>query len=197
MALLLYFIIYLYNLNIINSKRQSIKSKIFKKILPKSIFEKIKITYNVNLKIIENKSIIKEFLINTSYISKEYYFDFLYTGKFLYLNDTNNDIITNKAYSDNNWILLIQNFKIFEKYFSKYRNVIKKSTKVILVPNNTIKIIDIIAKYCLYDLSIYLIEIEENSFNQIKNNFVRYNNNTNYYGEIITKKYELFPFKKL
>ena len=197
MALLLYFIIYLYNLNIINSKRQSIKSKIFKKILPKSIFEKIKITYNVNLKIIENKSIIKEFLINTSYISKEYYFDFLYTGKFLYLNDTNNDIISNKSYSDNNWILLIQNFKIFEKYFSKYRNVIKKSTKVILVPNNTIKIIDIIAKYCLYDLSIYLIEIEENSFNQIKNNFVRYNNNTNYYGEIITKKYELFPFKKL
>ena len=85
----------------------------------------------------------------------------------------------------------------FSTYFSKYRNAIKKSTKVILVPKDSIQIIDIIAKYCLYDLSIYLIEIEENLFYQIKSNYIYTNNNSSFYGKVITKKYELFAYKKL
>ena len=197
MVTLIYFIMCLSNIIYINSQNELLISNFLRKIIPNDIYNKIKRNYNLNIQIIENKNITHEFLINTSYFSKDFPFEFFYTGKLFYLTDKNLDILSEEKY-DNQWIFLIGSNSTFNKYISNNRNLIKHLTKAIIVPKNSILTIDIIAKYCLYDLSIYLIEIEEKTFIQLLNNYA--NNKLkedNYYVKIISKKYEIFPYIKL
>ena len=198
MVILIYFIIYLSNIICINSQNILLISNFLRKIIPNDKYNKIKNKYNANIQILENKNISYEFLINTSYISKNLPFEFFYTGKLFYLTDMNLNSLSEET-DDNQWIFLIKSNSTFNKYLSNNTKLIRLLTKAIIVPKNSIPNIDIIAKYCLYDLSIYLIEIEENLFAQLLNNYAytNVNNTNNYYARIFTKKYEFFPYMKL
>ena len=197
MATLIFFIIYLININIINSQNEFI-SKLYPKIFSKNKYQKLNKKYNVNIQIIEDRQITHEFLINTSYISKDYNFDFYYIGKFFYLNETNIDFLSNNSTDNKNWILLIKDFSTFNKYVSYNKSLLKHLTKAIIIPKNVFTTLDIFAKFCFNDLYVYLIEIEENNFNQILNSYSnKFNDDNNYYVKIISKKRELFPYIEL
>ena len=196
MATLIYFFIYLININLINSKNEII-SKLYPKIFSKNKYQKLNNKYNVNIQIIENNEITYEYLINTSYISKDYNFDFYYIGKFFYLNETNINFLSNNSTYNNNWILLIKDFSIFNKYVSYNKSLLRYLTKAIVIPKNVFTSIDIFSKFCFNDLNVYLIEIEENNFNQILNLYSNKINDDNYYAKIISKKRELFPYIEL
>ena len=196
MATLIYFFIYLININLINSKNEII-SKLYPKIFSKNKYQKLNNKYNVNIQIIENNEITYEYLINTSYISKDYNFDFYYIGKFFYLNETNINFLSNNSTYNNNWILLIKDFSIFNKYVSYNKSLLRYLTKAIVIPKNVFTTIDIFSKFCFNDLNVYLIEIEENNFNQILNLYSNKINDDNYYAKIISKKRELFPYIEL
>ena len=196
MATLIYFFIYLININLINSKNEII-SKLYPKIFSKNKYQKLNNKYNVNIQIIENNEITYEYLINTSYISKDYNFDFYYIGKFFYLNETNIDFLSQNSTYNNNWILLIKDFSIFNKYVSYNKSLLRYLTKAIVIPKNVFTTIDIFSKFCFNDLNVYLIEIEENNFNQILNLYSNKINDDNYYAKIISKKRELFPYIEL
>ena len=197
MVTLFYFFIYLININIINSQNEFI-SKLYPKLFSKNKYQKLNNKYNVNIKIIEDKNIAHEFLINTSYISKDYNFDFYYIGKFFYLNDTNIDLLSNNSTTNNNnWILLIKDFSTFNKYISNNKSLLKHLTKAIIIPKNVVSTIDIFSKFCFNDLYVYLIELEEKNFNKILNTYDNKYNNINYYVKIISKKRELFPYIEL
>lgn len=196
MATLIYFFIYLININEINTQNEFI-SKLYPKIFSKNKYQKLNNKYNVNIQIIEDKQIAHEFLINTSYISKDYNFDFYYIGKFFYLNETNIDLLSDNSTNNNNWILLIKDFSIFNKYVSYNKSLIKHLTKAIIIPKNVFSTIDIFSKFCFNDLYVYLIEIEENNFNKILKSYSNKYNDDNYYAKIISKKRELFPYIEL
>jgi hypothetical protein len=68
-----------------------------------------------------------------------------------------------------------------------------KLTKVIIVPKNLIAHIDKIATNCHKNLSIYVIELEEDIFNK----FVSKYTNDSYSANIIAKQYELFLYLEL
>ena len=199
MVTLFYFFIYISNiigLNCINSQNNFFISRIFQLLIPHNKYEKILKKYNINIQIIENKNITNEILINTSYI-ENIPFEFFYKGKFFYLTDHNLDLLSDK---NENQILLIKSNNIFNNYISNNSSLIKYLTKVIIVPKNAIPNINIMSNYCFFQLNIYLLELDENIFNQIINNYIQndnYYNNNNYYVKIISKKYEIFPFKEL
>ena len=198
MVTLFYFSIYISNiigLVCINAQNNLFISRIFQLFIPHNKYEKILKKYNINIQIIENKNIINEFLINTSYIEKDV--EFYYKGKFFYLNDHNLDLLSDKK--NKNQILLIKSNNIFNNYISNNSSLIKYLTKVIIVPKNAIPNINIMSNYCLFHLNIYLLELDENIFNQIINKYIQNdkNYNNNYYARIISKKYEIFPFKEL
>ena len=192
MIFLFFFIINISNIIFINSRNETFISELLRRIVPINNYQKLIRKYNINIQIIEDKNITNEFFVNTSYISDEYPFDFFYKGKFYYLNDTKIDFLSRDNYN-NNLILLIRTNSSLNNIISNNRNLIRYSTRVIIIPKNSIDNIGIIAEYCLYDLSIYLIELEENLFNQIIDKYIL-TNKYNYYAQIISKKYEVFPY---
>lgn len=194
MMLLLYFITFLIKIILINSQNDIFIKSLLKKIMSNNNYQKLTNKYNINIQILQNKNIIKEYFINTSYISNEYYFDFFYSGKLYYLNNTKIDFDSNN--NMDNIIFLIKSDSLLNNYISKNRNLIKFLTRVIIIPKNSISNINILAKYCLFDLYIFLIEMEEDLFNEIIKKYILNNNNTNtnYYAKIISRKYEVFPY---
>ena len=192
MILLLFLIINISNIIFINSQNETFISELLRKIIPKNNYQKIIRKYNINIQIIENKVITNEFFVNTSYISDEYPFDFFYKGKFYYLNDTKIDFLSKDNYN-NDLILLIRTNSSLNNIISKNRNLIRYSTRVIIIPKNSIDNIGIIAEYCLYDLSIFLIELDENLFNEILDKYI-FSNKYSYFVQIISKKFEVFPY---
>ena len=191
MAAILYIIIYISNLLCIlciNTQNDFFISPFLKRILPSSQYEKFFIDYNINIQL-KDKNIEKEFLINTSYISNKVQFDFSYSGKPLSLDDTNFGLLSDKLY--NNKILLIRTNTTFNNYIIQNKPLIRFLSKVIIVPKNAINNIDVIANYCFYYFSLFLIEIDEDIFNILDS----YNDNTTI--NIISKKIDLFPIKFL
>ena len=191
MPAFIYFIVFLSNIFLINTQNL-FSSNIFIKTLYKHKFQRFNKQYNISIKIILDKNITNEFFINSTYISKLKSYDFLYTGKFFYLNDTNIDLLSNNNY-ENQFILLINSNLEFQQYINNNRSLIKYLTKLIIVPKNIIQDFDINSKLCFKQLSILLLELEENIFNQILNNY----NYNNYYAKVISKKIEIFPFRQL
>lgn len=196
MVPLIYFIIYLSNIICIiciNNQNNSFITILIQKLFPQRKYNKLVKKYNINIQITENKKVTNEFFVNTSYISKDYPFDFLYTGKLFYLNNTNLDLL----YSNNHnyqWILLIKSNDTFENYVFHNKSLISSLTKAIIIPKNLINNIDESSKHCFKNLSIYLIEIEEYLFNKLANQYIAQDNNVNYLVKIISKKYETFPY---
>ena len=191
MAAILYIIIYISNLLCIlciNTQNDFFIGPFLKRILPSSQYEKFFIDYNINIQL-RDKNIEKEFLINTSYISNKVQFDFSYSGRPLSLDDSNFGLLSNKLY--NNKILLIRTNTTFNNYIIQNKPLIKFLSKVIIVPKNAINNIDVIANYCFYYFSLFLIEIDEDIFDILDS----YNDNTTI--NIISKKIDLFPIKFL
>ena len=189
MAAILYIIIYLSHIICIlclNTQNNFFVTPILKKLIPSSQYEKYFIDYNINIQL-KNENIEKEFLINTSYISNKISFDFSYSGNILSLNDSNFNLLSRKNYNNN--ILLIRENTTFSNYIIQNKPLIKFISKVIIVPKNIIYNIDIIANYCFYHLSILLIELDENIFNELES----YDDNTVL--NIISKKVDIFPFQ--
>lgn len=190
MVTILFLIVYLSNILCIiciNVRNKFLATPIIKKILKNDKYEKLFIDYNINIQLINDNNIEKEFLINTPYIPNDFIFDFSYSGKPFLLNDTNLNFLSSKNY--NSKILLMRQNKTFNSFIIQNKPFIKYLAKVIIVPKNTIASINIIAKYCLYDLSILLLELEEETFDILGN----YNDNISL--KIMTKKIELFPYK--
>ena len=200
MVALIYFIIYLSNIICIiclNSHNDSFINGILKRFIPNNKYQKILTNYNINIQIIENKNITNEFLINTTYKTKDFFFEFYYTGKFFYLNDNNLDLLSEEKNYKNQFILLIKSNNTLNNYISNNISLIKYLTKVIIVPKKAIPNFDIIARYCLKELYIYLIELDGNIFSQIINKYNNTYNNSKYYVKVLSKKYEVFPYIKL
>jgi len=102
MVTLLCFIIYFVNIICIiciNVQNDSMMSPFIKKLFPLDMYEKLFTEYNMNIQLnIKENNTKKEFLINTSYISDEIEFDFLYSGIVFNLNDTNLDLLSINNY---------------------------------------------------------------------------------------------------
>ena len=193
MVAILYFIIYLLNaicIICINAKKDFFfMSKIIEKFMTPDKYRKIFIDYNINIQLNKNNKIEREFLINTSYISDDILFDFSYSGNLFSLNESNLNLLSTKLYK--NKILLIKENTTINDYILQKNPLIKYLSKVIIIPKNSMNNIKIIANYCFYSLSLFVIEIDEDIF-QILENF----------GEdetinIISKKIDIFPFKLL
>ena len=197
MAILFLFFIFLSHIISIKSKDIFFFSKILEESFHNNNLNRIEKDYDVNIQIIENKTITNDFLIKTSYISRDFSFDFFYKGLFFYLNNTNLDLLSNSHMAQNNWILLIDSYPTFNDYIKNNKKLIKYLTKVIIIPKNSFPTINIISRYCLYDLSIYLIEIEQDIFNQIKSYSNNIQINNYYYAKIVSKKCEFFPYKEI
>ena len=188
-----YLCFFIYLAEIIEIKSINIKndSSVVKKIISPNYYERFLKQYDINLQLIENNNNIKEeIFINTSYLSKSYKFEFLYMGKFLFLNDTNLDL---SPYKNDymNYLLIIDKNTIFNYYIENI-NLIKDFAKIIIIPKSKNNNININSRALFVDFSIYLIEVEENIFNKLLD---IYNNHNNYYGKIISKKLE-FLFNK-
>jgi hypothetical protein len=193
MVAILYFIIYLLNaicIICINAKKDFFfMSKIIEKFMTPDKYRKIFIDYNINIQLNKNNKIEREFLINTSYISDDILFDFSYSGNLFSLNETNLNLLSTKLYK--NKILLIKENTTINDYILQKNPLIKYLSKVIIIPKNSMNNIKVIANYCFYSLSLFVIEIDEDIF-QILEKF----------GEdetinIISKKIDIFPFKLL
>ena len=193
MVAILYFIIYLLNaicIICINAKKDFFfMSKIIEKFMTPDKYRKIFIDYNINIQLNKNNKIEREFLINTSYISDDILFDFSYSGNLFSLNESNLNLLSTKLYK--NKILLIKENTTINDYILQKNPLIKYLSKVIIIPKNSMNNIKIIANYCFYSLSLFVIEIDEDIF-QILEKF----------GEdetinIISKKIDIFPFKLL
>lgn len=193
MVAILYFIIYLLNalcIICINAKKDFFfMSKIIEKFMTPDKYRKIFIDYNINIQLNKNNKIEREFLINTSYISDDILFDFSYSGNLFSLNESNLNLLSTKLYK--NKILLIKENTTINDYILQKNPLIKYLSKVIIIPKNSMNNIKIIANYCFYSLSLFVIEIDEDIF-QILDKF----------GEdetinIISKKIDIFPFKLL
>ena len=193
MVAILYFIIYLLNaicIICINAKKDFFfMSKIIEKFMTPDKYRKIFIDYNINIQLNKNNKIEREFLINTSYISDDILFDFSYSGNLFSLNESNLNLLSTKLYK--NKILLIKENTTINDYILQKNPLIKYLSKVIIIPKNSMNNIKVIASYCFYSLSLFVIEIDEDIF-QILEKF----------GEdetinIISKKIDIFPFKLL
>jgi len=193
MVAILYFIIYLLNaicIICINAKKDFFfMSKIIEKFMTPDKYRKIFIDYNINIQLNKNNKIEREFLINTSYISDDILFDFSYSGNLFSLNESNLNLLSTKLYK--NKILLIKENTTINDYILQKNPLIKYLSKVIIIPKNSMNNIKIIANYCFYSLSLFVIEIDEDIF-QILEKF----------GEdetinIISKKIDIFDFKLL
>lgn len=196
----IYLIIYLINIVDINSQNNTLSHKNIKISFSNKYSNKTIEKYDTNLQIIENETIIDEIFINNSYIFNNYTLEFSYSGKILYLNEINLDVIYKEnEYNDKyDWILLISSISILNEYISNYNKIINKITKVIIIPKGIIENIDIIANACYLELSIYLIEFDNNLFNQLIETYVYNDLSNNYfYGKIMSKKYELFSYLNL
>ena len=191
MAAILYFIIYISNLISIfcfNTQNDFFISSILKKFLPLSQYEKFFTDYNINIKLKTDK-FEKEFLINTTYISNKVEFDFSYSGNPLSLNETSFYLLSKNIYK--NKILLIRDNSTFNNYIIQNKPLIRFLSKVIIIPKNIINNIDIIANYCFYYFSLFVIEIDEDIFDRLES----YNDDSTI--DIISKKIDLFPVKFL
>jgi hypothetical protein len=189
MATILFFIIYLSNIICIiciKANNNFFASKILKKLLPNKSYKKLFRDYNINIQLTKDNKIVKEYFINTTYMTKDFLFDYSYSGKIFWLNDTNLNLLSTAYY--NSKVLLIKQNTTFNTFIKQNKPFIKYITKVIIVPNNTIANLNIIAKYCFYDLSILIIELDENIFDELENYDQRYSIN------IISKKVDAFPF---
>lgn len=193
MVAILYFIIYLLNaicIICINAKKDFFfMSEIIEKFMTPDKYRKIFIDYNINIQLNKNNKIEREFLINTSYISDDILFDFSYSGNLFSLNESNLNLLSTKLYK--NKILLIKENTTINDYILQKNPLIKYLSKVIIIQKNSMNNIKIIANYCFYSLSLFVIEIDEDIF-QILEKF----------GEdetinIISKKIDIFPFKLL
>ena len=192
MAAILYFIIYISNIifiSCINAEKDYFVEPILKKILPTTHYEKLFADYNINIQLKNNK-INKEFLINTSYFSNNFFFDYSYSGKLFCLNESNMHLLSTDYYRKNK-VLLIRSNTTFNNYIIQNKPLFKNLAKVIIVPKNSITNIDIIARYIFYELSIVLIELDEDIFNTLE----MYGENSKI--NIISKKIDVFPFKLL
>ena len=69
-----YIIIYLSHIECINSENKRTSSQFISNFISPQYYKKIIDKYDTNLQIIENKTIIREILINTSYLSNFYNF---------------------------------------------------------------------------------------------------------------------------
>ena len=187
-----FIIILLSNIIQINSYNEKYSPTFIKYNALNKYYNKIKEKYNINIQIKEKNDVIKEILINSSYFYNNYEFEYIYSGKFLYLNDSGLDYIT-KEYYKQKWILLMRSYSALYNYISNYKDIIMKLTKVIIVPKNLIAHIDKIAINCHKNLSIYVIELEEDIFNK----FVYKYTNDSYSANIIAKQYELFLYLEL
>ena len=69
----------------IHSKDKKVGSKYLQSIISEKYYDKILEEYDINLQIkkIGNKTIEKEILINTPYLTNIYNFEFMYSGTFL------------------------------------------------------------------------------------------------------------------
>ena len=191
MAALLYIIIYISNIifiSCVNAEKDFFVEPILKKFLSTSQYEKLFAEYNINIQLKTNK-IDKEFLINTSYFSNNFFFDYSYSGKLFCLNESNMNLLSTKYYR--NKVLLIRSNTTFNNYIIQNKKLIKYLTKVIIVPKDSIANINIIARYIFYELSIVLIELDEKIFNTLE----MYGENSKI--NIISKKIDIFPFKLL
>ena len=194
-----FLIIYIVIIKRIYSKNKVNDFKYLQNIISEKYYNKILEDYDINIQInnIENKTITKEIHINTPYLSNIYNFVFIYSGNFLYINETGLDLI---SYQNKNWILLIESEYILNYYISNYKKTIKKLTKAIILPKNTIDNLNLTAKTFYFSLSIFLIELNKEIFNQLIESYINnYNKNShiNYSALIITKKYELFIYLDL
>ena len=182
----------------IHSKDKKVGSKYLQSIISEKYYDKILEEYDINLQIknIGNKTIEKEILINTPYLTNIYNFEFRYLGAFLYLNETGLNLI---SYQNKDLILLIDSEYILNDYISKDKNSIMKLTKAIILPKKTIDNIYLTTKTFYSALSIYLIEIDKEIFKQLIESYINNNknNNINYSAKIISKKYELFLYLDL
>ena len=189
MATILFFIIYLSNIICIicfNANNNFFASSILKKVLPSKNYKKLFRDYNINIQLTRDQNIVKEYFINTTYMTKDFLFDYSYSGKIFWLNDTNLNQLSTTYY--NSKVLLIKQNTTFNTFIKQNKPFIKYITKVIIVPNNTIANLNIIAKYCFYDLSILIIELDQNIFEELENYDQSYRIN------IISKKVDAFPF---
>ena len=191
MVTIIYFIIYLSNLFCIiciNSRKNFFISTILKKIIPVEHFNKIEEKYNLNIQVFQDKNITKEFHINTSLNS----YDFFYSGKLFNLNETNFDLLSSRNYK---YILLINSNKTYEKYINNNSKLNRYLIKAIIIPknlfNNETKNN---AENCFKDLNIFLIDIEKNIFDQLSSQYIDINDTNNYLIRILSKKYEVFPY---
>ena len=162
-----------------------------KKIIPSKQYQKLFINYNITIGLNReiNEENYRELFIKTSNIPQEYFNDFFLTGKLLKLNDTVLNIFPSEYYI--NRILLIRSYNTFIKYIKQNRGIIKFLSKVIFVPKNSISNYNNIVKYCFEDLSILVIELEENIFKTLEE-FGEYNNII-----ILSKQLDLLPYKFL
>ena len=191
MVTIVYFIIYLLNLFCIiciNSRNNFFISTIFKKIIPIEHLNKIKEKYNLNIQVLQGKNIINEFHINTSLNS----FDFIYSGKIYYVNETNLDLLSSQ---NNRNILLINSNDTLEKCIKHNERIINHITKAIIIPKNIfINESQNYSEICFNKLSIYLIEVENNIFDQLSSQYIDNNITNKYFIRILSKKYEVFPY---
>ena len=188
-----FIIIYLSNIIYINSyEKKKLSPTLIKYNIFNKYYNKINEKYDINIQIKENNTVTKEILINASYFYDNYTFKNIYSGKFLYLNDSSLDYIK-PHYYNLNWILLMRSYSAMRNSISYYKKIIKQLTKVIIVPKNLIAHIDKIAKNYKQNLSIYVIELEEDIFNQFLKNYT----NDNFSANIISKQYELFLYLDL
>lgn len=172
MATIFFFLIYLSNIICIiciKTRNTLFSASLIKKLLPNKQYEKISIDYNINILINEKDKIVKEFFINTTNNTNINLFDFSYSGKIFSLNDTNLFELSTKDYRNQNQILLIRKNTTFNNFMSNNKLLIRFLTKVIFVPKNTIANIDLISKFCFYDFSILLIDLDESIFNSLEN----------------------------
>ena len=192
-------IIYILNIIDINSQKKIFVNQFVQKFLSQEYYNKIIEKYDINLKIIEKENIKEEILINTSYSFIDDKLDFSYSGQLFYLNEANVDSLSKQnEYKDDNFIFLLNSELTLNECISKFNNIIIKKTKAIIVPNNLIDNINLMAMKYYSELSIYLIEIKEDIFSKLIQTYIYSNsNNTNYsiyYGEIKSKRHELFSY---
>ena len=189
MATILFLIFYFTNIIsiiCINARNNFFANSIIKKLLPSYQYEKYFNDYNINILLNKDKKNEKEFLINSDYITKNFLFDFSYSGKLFSLNDANINLLSTKDY--NNRILLIRNNSTFNNFIIQNKKLVRFITKVIIVPDNTIPNIHLLAKYFFYDLSVLILELNRTIFEHLNN----YNEGDTI--NIISKKVDLFSF---
>ena len=193
MVTLLCFIIYFVNIICIiciNVQNDSMMSPFIKKLFPLDMYEKLFTEYNMNIQLnIKENNTKKEFFINTSYISDEIEFDFLYSGIVFNLNDTNLDLLSINNYES--IILLIRSSNTLANFIKHNKKIMRFLTKVIIIPKNSTFDIKLIAKEFISDYSIFLLEVDENLFNILEGLDEKDNI------RIVSKRIDIFPLMQL